>query len=188
MPRTVPTPGRIIAALAAAVLASGCAWTPAHTASPTVSASAGHGFGLAIEQRSDFELDVAASEESSARADRPEKSAKPITPALFWTGVVVGGVGLATAITGVSLGTSSERRIQDGEQSGISRAEREDLVQRGERGNVTAIVGGVLSFVGLGLTTGVVGVDYSRCGPIISKRRRTECETLMRTSTRASAK
>ena len=90
--------------------------------------------------------------------------------------VIIGTVGLVTLATGVGLGVSSEKRIDEGDASGISRADRDALVQRGEFGNRLAIGGGSVLFVGGSLAAIVGTMDYSRCGPMISKKRRNECD------------
>ncbi len=163
----------------AAAMSTGCtagAWGErsshphAHLLSHTTTAGT---FGLGIEQASaDIEREARPADSG---ADERERS---ISPALFWTGVIVGTVGLATLAAGVGVGVSSEKKIEEGDASGLSRADRNDLVDRGELGNRLAIGGGSVLFVGGSLATIITAVDYSRCGRMTSKKRRDECATM----------
>jgi hypothetical protein len=162
----------------AAALSTGCtanAWGPrtSHPHAHLLSgASSAGSFGLGIEQASaDIEREPRATDGGDEDRERS------ISPALFWTGVIIGAVGLATLATGVGIGVSSAKKIEDGDATGLSRAARQDLVDRGELGNRVAIGGGSVLFVGGSLAAIMTAVDYSRCGPMISKKRRGECES-----------
>lgn len=168
---------RLLSLSITAALSTGCtanAWGPrtSHPHAHLLSgASSAGSFGLGIEQpSSDIEREPRATKDDDER----ERS---ISPALFWTGVIIGTVGLATLATGVGIGVSSDKKIEDGDATGLSRAARQDLVDRGELGNRVAIGGGTILFVGGSLAAIITAVDYSRCGPMISKKRRDECES-----------
>lgn len=137
--------------------------------------------GLAVTAPSNS-MERAAALDAAARAEQRERDGgntkKAVTPALFWTGVVLGSLGVAGMVGGGITGGVTEEQIRDGDAAGWSRSEREEAISRGETANTITIVGVVLTAVGLGMSTVVAGIDYTRCGPVITKKRRRECETL----------
>ena len=93
------------------------------------------------------------------------------TPALFWTGIIVGLVGGAVLIaTGID-GRATVNKIEDGYDDGFTRQERDDLEKRGARDNTLSKVAGGTAVVGFSLATIMAGIDYSRCGPLTKKRK-----------------
>lgn len=176
----VPRIRALVALCVASTMSVGCAGLQ-----PSVSPSArlaaqgsdgGFGFAVATTQTR-FETETRAARPGDDGSDGDGDSRR-ISPALFWTGVVLGTVGAITLGTGVGLGVATAADIRDGDAAGQSRATREDLERRGEVSNDVAITGGVLTILGLGLAAAVAGIDYSRCGPVIGKKRRSECEAL----------
>lgn len=180
------TRSKIFSVCIAASMSAGCTLGPlaqrsSHPHAHLLTAgTADRSFGLGIEEpRADIEREP---RETDAPRDETDRS---ISPALFWAGVVVGTIGLATLATGAGMGISSEKKIEAGDASGITRAGREDLVDRGELGNRLSIAGATMLFVGGGLAAIITAVDYSRCGRVTSKKRRDECASLGSSATKS---
>lgn len=176
----VPRIRALVALCVASSMSVGCAGlqpNSSHTARLAAQGSDG-GFGFAVATtQTRFETETRAARSGDADPSADEEPRR-VSPALFWTGVVLGTVGAITLGTGVGLGVATASDIRDGDAAGQSRATREDLERRGEVSNDVAITGGVLTILGLGLAAAVAGIDYSRCGPVIGKKRRSECEAL----------
>jgi len=98
-------------------------------------------------------------------------SRKALTPALFWTGVIVGAVGSAATIAFGATGYATEREIERSYERGASRSDIADLEQRGDTMNALTVTGATFGVLGWGLALATYGVDYSRCGPLAPKRR-----------------
>lgn len=112
----------------------------------------------------------------AANAPRDDGSKKKeVTPALFWTGIILGSVGAVGMIGGGVTGAVTERQIVNGDADGWTRDERQQKIQQGETANAITITGAVLTLVGYGMATVVAGIDFSRCGPVTTKKRRREC-------------
>ncbi|MCA9587379.1 MAG: hypothetical protein KC657_18760 [Myxococcales bacterium] len=135
--------------------------------------------------RTNFELRAMVASEaaplpsSDDRGDKRKKSRK-VTPALFWTGVILGSVGGAGALGFGIAGVVTERNINNSFDdsinggAGLSKAEFDRLRNQGDTMNTLAITSAVVGLVGLALAVIVYGHDYTTCGPLAPKRRRCE--------------
>lgn len=94
-----------------------------------------------------------------------------VSPAVFWTGMIVGFVGTATLIGFGIDGRLTEAKIEKGYDEGFTRQERDDLEDRGARANTLAGVGAGLGVAGFSMALIMAGIDYSRCGPLSKKRK-----------------
>ncbi len=111
---------------------------------------------------------------SDPDADSQAARAQRTRRGLFLGGVIAAGVGGAGAIAFGAAGQITENRLDDGYGDGLTRSEESDFQDRGEAMNGVAIGSAVIALVGLSLTAIVLGVDYTRCGNLI-KRRRKQC-------------
>jgi len=114
----------------------------------------------------------------AANQPRDDGGQKKVTPALFWTGIILGSVGAAGLIGGGVTGAITEEQIRNGDADGWTRQERQDKIRQGEMANTITIVGAVLTILGYGTATVVAGIDYTRCGPVISKKRERTCASI----------
>jgi hypothetical protein len=106
-----------------------------------------------------------AREATQPRLDR-------VSRPLFWTGIVLGAVGTGM-LAGFGIdGAVTERKIERGYENGFTRAERDRLEDRGGTDNVLAATGAATAAVGFAIALVMLGVDYSRCGPLAERRRR----------------
>lgn len=121
----------------------------------------------------------AAAPEGSDEGDSADQ--KKLTPALFWTGIIVGSVGTAVSVGSGIAGEVAERRLNDGYSEGISRDRRDRLSTAGDRANTLSIAGAVLGVVGFTTAIVVYGVDWNRCGPVLRAkgRERRGCEAFV---------
>ncbi|NVB40016.1 hypothetical protein G6O69_19380 [Pseudenhygromyxa sp. WMMC2535] len=92
-----------------------------------------------------------------------------VTPALFWTGIIVGTVAAAGAIGFGVGGYVTRGQLQDGYETSMTEAERDTLVTRGERFNTLAATGAALAVIGYALAIVTYAVDWNRCGPLVRK-------------------
>ena len=166
--------------VALALGASGCSalgmQAPAALAPPRPAATVLEPrLNLAVTQPSNS-MEREAALAANDRSDDGGK--KKVTPALFWTGIVLGTVGAVGMIGGGVTGAVTEQQIQDGDAEGWTKQQRQDKVRQGEVANTITLVGALLTAVGYGMSIIVAGVDYSRCGPVIGKKRKRECATI----------
>jgi hypothetical protein len=98
------------------------------------------------------------------------------SPALFWTGIAVGSLGGAFLIGGGITGSVTQRQVRDAYEDGATKADIDRRVARGEVANDFVIAGSVLALAGYALAVVVAGIDEKRCGSVLRKARRRECE------------
>jgi|GEM_PF-4715205 len=103
--------------------------------------------------------------------DRRARSDK-VTPALFWTGIALGIVGVVGVTTFVSLGVTTSREIDQGYSGGLTHMEFDDLEDRGALYNTLAKAAAGIGAIGFATSLIVYAVDWTRCGPLAPKRRR----------------
>lgn len=106
-------------------------------------------------------------------ADYDERDARldKVSPALFWTGMVVGLVGSVAAISFMVDGQVTESKIEKGYDDGFTRAERDRLQDRGDLDNTLSKVGASVGVAGFSLALIMAGIDYARCGPVTRRRK-----------------
>ncbi|MEM6290936.1 MAG: hypothetical protein AAGA54_06705 [Myxococcota bacterium] len=112
------------------------------------------------------------------RADDDEDAQRK-RKAAFIAGVIASAVGGAVAIGFGAAGQVTENRLDDAYRDGLTREEEQGFQDRGEAFNGVAIGGSALAVVGLSVTAIVVGIDYTKCGSLMKKRRK-ECEAKQR--------
>jgi len=173
--RSNPTfaPGRASLALAltAALVSTGCAGlTTARTDAVALSAidlDRPEMRQFAVASTTDLERDVRI--ETSGDKRRREK----LTPALFWTGIVLGAAGTAGSIGFGVAGSVTRNQLSDGYGGdGLTVDDRDALVSRGEGFDSAAIGFAAAAVIGFALSIVTYGVDWNRCGPLVRKRRR----------------
>ena len=99
------------------------------------------------------------------------------SPALFWTGIAVGSLGATFLIGGGITGSATQRQVRGAYDDGATKAELDRLIARGEVANDLVIAGSVLALAGYALAVVVAGIDEKRCGAVLRKARRRECES-----------
>lgn len=143
--------------------------------SPSAQVGTGVAVDLTRPEMRDFHVASAMTEvERDGRIDaggQPER--KPVTPALFWTGIGIGSVASAAAIGFGVAGFVTKNQLADGySEDGLTEGERDDLVARGEAMNALTITAVSVAVLGFGLSVISAGVDWNRCGPLATKKRR----------------
>ena len=167
------------AASLAAVSLIGCMGTPMTTTPPLRPVPADLQMGR-LSERTAFESDDLSSGSTPAPADADAGGASGAAgEEKVGQGLSLGGVGGAAAggagaIAFGAAGQITENKLDDAYDDGLTRSEESDLQDRGKTMNGLAIGSAVVALVGLSLTAIVIGVDYTRCGTIM-KRRRKEC-------------
>lgn len=168
MPAASRTWSRLFAPVTAvALLVSGCAGITAPGTSSHVDLDAPTMRQFAAANMTDLERDVRL--ETGARDNK-----KPVTPALFWSGISVGTIG---AVGGIAFGVAgflTKNELNDAyyDGTGLTVAEQERLVKNGELYNNLAITFSALAVLGYALAIVTYGVDWNRCGPLVEKKRR----------------
>lgn len=127
---------------------------------------------FAVAASTDLERDV--------RIDTGEEGEdEKLTPALFWTGIVLGSVGAAGGIGFGAAGYATKQKLNSGyEEGGVTIEERDAAVQRGEAFNTTAVAFTTAAVLGYALAIVTYGVDWNRCGPLVRKSKRRRCKDL----------
>jgi hypothetical protein len=105
--------------------------------------------------------------------DRPRN--EKVTPALFWTGIIAGSLGTAGTVGFGLAGRVTENKVHDGYEDGFTRAESDELRDKGSTYNTLAITSAVVGVVGWATALIVYGIDYSRCGPVAKKNKKRNC-------------
>lgn len=163
---TRPRPLALVGALA---VASACAVAPVEIPTSDVRlASLGN-----LGNRSAFELRTLYAAQAPA-ADQPSARRRPVTPILFYTGVVLATLTGATAIATGAASFGLRRKLDNAyfEGGGLTMAEYDRIDDRGTAlGKATwGLAFLSAGFAGMALIS--YAVDWSRCGPLAPKRRR----------------
>jgi hypothetical protein len=124
--------------------------------------------GFAVASMTDMERDV--------RLETGTRKRENITPPLFWTGIAVGSIATAGAVTFGVLGFTTKRDLQSGyEGDGLTVDERDDLVSRGQTFNSLTVAMTTIAVLGYALALVTYGVDWNTCGPLARKREARRC-------------
>lgn len=121
----------------------------------------------AMSERTSFETE---GQDTSLEDSGPKK--RNVTVPLMWTGVALASVGAVGTIGFGIAGRVTQKKIDDGFDEGMTRAEHDDLESRGETWNTLAITSASIGIAGAVMALIVYGVDYTRCGPLAPKKRR----------------
>lgn len=129
---------------------------------------------FAVASMTDLERDVRI--ETGGRDYDPK-----LTPALFWTGLIVGSVGAVGAIGFGVAGFATKNTLANGYEGGdgLTTADRDEFVSRGEAFNTTAIVMTATAVLGYALALVAYGVDWNRCGPLVRKTKIRHCDVVL---------
>jgi hypothetical protein len=153
---------------AGTLLASACASVPGEPAPRGTLLDPALNVGT-MGERTRFEREMARPFDDNSPARPPSK----VTPALMWTGVVLGVVGGAMALGFGAASYTADRKLTDGYAGdGLTVAEEDRLRDRGSTYDKVAAAGGGLGVLGLGLASVTFTVDYIRCGSLAPKRRK----------------
>ncbi|MEZ4384442.1 MAG: hypothetical protein R3A79_24145 [Nannocystaceae bacterium] len=110
----------------------------------------------------------ASSDDGAPRAGRTTA-----THAVLWTGVVLASLGGAGLVGFGAAGIATNNRLDRGLlEEGITRDERQKLVDRGETLNTATIVSASVGLLGALMAVTAYGIEYTNCGPLAPKRRR----------------
>jgi hypothetical protein len=164
---TRPRPLVLAGALA---LASACAVAPIEVPSPDARlASLGN-----LGARSSFELRTLYAAQAPAGGDQPSARRRPVTPILFYTGIVLATLTGAGAVATGAASFGLRRKLDNGyfADDGLTYEEYGQIADRGDR---LAKATWGLGFLAAGFAAMALisySVDWSRCGPLAPKRRR----------------
>ncbi len=158
-----------VLAVAVACAPLGCATTT--TVRPVTDARL-QGIGN-MGARTNFELQTAVQSDAGLPGsdDAKPKRKKSITPALFWSGIIIGAIGTGATIGVAAAGFATERKISNSFDDGISGADHDKLVDRGKALNKTSIVTTAIALTGWIMALATWGYDYTHCGPLAPKKR-----------------
>jgi hypothetical protein len=155
------------------LVASGCAGLVSPGGSLASGAGRQHMVDLDRPEMQQFPVASMTQLERDVRIETGDRERPKLTPALFWTGIIVGTVG---AVGGVSFGVAgfvTKNQLNDGYAGdGLTVADRDGLVNRGEAFNTVTMVSTAAAVLGYALSIVTYGVDWNRCGPLVHKRRR----------------
>ena len=88
----------------------------------------------------------------------------------FWGGVITGSFGGALSLGFGIAGASASNRLADDYAQGVSYADRDQRVSRGETYNALAVTGAALLVTGVAISAITYAIDATRCGPLRQKR------------------
>ncbi|MCA9660918.1 MAG: hypothetical protein KC486_21425 [Myxococcales bacterium] len=124
-----------------------------------------------LAAKTSVETPPPAAEAPSDDASRPRRTTA--THAVLWTGVVLASLGGAGLVGFGAAGLATNRKLDKGLlEEGISRDDRQTLVDRGETLNTATIVSASVGLLGALMAVTAYGVEYTNCGPLAPKRRR----------------
>ncbi len=130
-----------------------------------------------LAERSSFEIEETPERSSTTPgpADDPSSDTleEPGPATTKWTyGALAVGIlgGVGTAAFGIT-GHVTERRLEKDYEEGLTLAQQEQLVDRGEIMNGLTIGSAIIGLLGLTTAAVLYGNDYRRCGPLSRKRR-----------------
>jgi len=163
MPKVSPLSSAVVACL---LVTSGCAGLTSPGAASHVNLDSPSMRQFAVAGMTDLERDV--------RLDTGERGDAKVTPAVFWAGIGAGTVGAVGGLAFGIAGFVAKNQVTAGyqEQAGMSLAERDRLVSNGNLYNTLSISLTALSVVGFAAALVAYGVDWNRCGPLATERRR----------------
>ena len=100
----------------------------------------------------------------------------------FLTGIIVGSVGAASALTFGILGFAQSKKLADRISNGIDHTSYDRIAKKGATYNSLTMTGAILT--GIGYTTAIVvyAIDYNRCGTLAPRSRR--CQRFQDSSAR----
>ncbi|PRQ01194.1 hypothetical protein [Enhygromyxa salina] len=111
--------------------------------------------------------------ERDVRIETGDRDRPKLTPALFWTGIIVGTAGAVGSVSFGVAGFVTKNQLKTGYQDdGLTVEDRDALVNRGEAFNTAAMATAAAAVLGYALSIVTYGVDWNRCGPLVHKRRR----------------
>ncbi len=155
---------------------TGCATTSVTSVRPVTDARL-HGIGN-IGARTNFELQTAVQSDKGLPGsdDAQPNRKKSITPALFWSGIIIGAIGTGATIGVAAAGYATERKIDNSFMDGISGEDHQTLVDRGKTLNKVSIATTAIALAGWFMALATYGYDYTHCGPLAPKKRK--CDEL----------
>ncbi len=100
------------------------------------------------------------------------------TVPVFWTGIVVGGAGVATLLSGIIAGSVYSNQLDEGYSTSMTRDEQAKLSKAGAASNDAALAGAIITALGLSMAAISGAIDWNRCGRLARKTARRRCGTL----------
>lgn len=132
-----------------------------------------HAVDLEQPQMQQFAVAAMTDLERDVRIESSDRKREKLTPVLFWSGIAVGTAASVGAIAFGVLGFVTKGKLASGyEDGGMTVDERDQLVNRGEAYNTTAVVMTSVAVISYALSIVTYGVDWNRCGPLVEKKRR----------------
>ena len=168
---------------ALALAASGCASLGAVSSGSGAGLEPSAGFAaidLDAPHLREFPVAAMTDLERDVRLETGKRKNEKLTPALFWTGIIVGTTTAVGAVAFGTLGYVTKNQLSEGyETGGLTEPERDDLVSRGEAYNTTAVVMTTVAVISYALAIVTYGVDWNRCGPLVRKKAKRHCDEVL---------
>lgn len=108
--------------------------------------------------------------------DKAPNKAQNTRTALFWTGIAGAALGGVGTLGFATAGQVTQNKLSDGYDSSLTQEREQELRDSGTTFNAIALASAALAVAGISLAAIIAGIDHGKCGRMITKRRRKQCQ------------